>query len=279
MADAEPAPPRLARRRTVLAQMVATVWLFAKVGVVIAMSTWIMAVVGSTHRIATQGFFQRVGTEMNEAFRHVVIENNGDAVAAATQLGLPGWFPDITSYPGYYEFGLAPGSSGMDWLEGIVEATIEKAGGPWGAIDGSAFAVSCFGLIWFALVGPVTAILFPHLRARSILLIGVGIVAISLTEFASMTWLSNFDRWTEYGEIATISARQIGAAPIVLAVAAALIPLTLGFCFARPLARASVRAFLRPEARVPFDALWLADGKPIPATRSYVAPERRRPQG
>lgn len=268
-------PPRLTKRRNAGSQLVAYIWLMMKLGVLVLIVSATQLIAAGMTSASTTRYAQEL-TKAHEAALKDALAATDDHALVVAEFGLPAFLAD----PTYASQLLTYGYIGEKWIDANAAEQLERHGGRIGAVDWSAFAASGLLGLWLLPLGPLLALLLPHLRTRVLLRFAPGIIIVSLA--VTLVAGYGFNTWSGFGYgyyyTSQIVEKQIGMLPAVAATAFCAVPLILALLPGRIVARAAVRILLRPELRAPFQDLWLRDGLAIPGfSRPPARPSRRQP--
>ncbi|MEM7621748.1 MAG: hypothetical protein AAF235_00925 [Planctomycetota bacterium] len=252
-------PARLTKKRLAANRSATLFYLITKL-VVIALSTGLVFGTSYGAAAASLGKYGRIILDASSTRFDELIVSLGSREAAAAQMGIPSW-----SIPNEGSNSTVVGPA---WFAENADELREAHGGRLGVVDWTAFRSTSQLLAWLLVVGPVFAVVFPHLRTPALsrfipLLCGL---TAALAYYVAMHETDRMSGYLQYLTAYSAARLHNGWVPTTAAIFFAAIPLTLGFVFARPGARLLIRGLLRPELRDPFQDLWLLDGKTLPNT-------------
>ena len=153
------------------------------------------------------------------------------------------------------------------------DALLAEIGGWRSAAEFSALRQWTGLSIWAVPIGCFWAVVLTHVRRRLLILFGLLLIGLAGV-FAVIGHLSHPSSmpptvgWNWGGLNAlTIAQRQIGPPFYIMSLAFAIVPLSLGLVFGRPIVRGLIRALLPPRLRSSLALLWTADGLEPPLPR------------
>lgn len=153
------------------------------------------------------------------------------------------------------------------------DALLAEAGGWRSAGDFSALRQWTGLSIWAVPIGCCWAVALTHVRRRRLIFFGLLLIALAgvfavIGHFAAREQYSRYVAWGwGWSNAITIAQRQIGPPFYIMSLAFAVVPLSLGLVFGRPIVRGLIRALLPPRLRSSLALLWTADGLEPPLSR------------
>ena len=178
------------------------------------------------------------------------------------------WF--LSNPGGPYQFLDQTWSARQDF-----DALLAEAGGWRSAADFSALRHWTGLSIWAVPIGCFWAVALAHVRRRRLIFFGLLLIGLAgaftvIGHFAEPGPYPMYIGWgwgRGWSNAITIAQRQIGPPFYLMSLAFAVVPLSLGLVFGRPIVRGLIRALLPPRLRSSLALLWTADGLEPPLSR------------
>ncbi len=151
------------------------------------------------------------------------------------------------------------------------DALLAEAGGWRSAADFWALRQWTGLSIWAVPIGCFWAVVLAHVRRRRLILFGLLLIGLAgvFTVIGHFNAPGQYPMYLAWGWVTTltIAQRQIGPPFYIMSLAFAIVPLSLGLVFGRPIVRGLIRALLPPRLRSSLALLWTADGWEPPLPR------------
>ena len=126
--------------------------------------------------------------------------------------------------------------------------------------------------IWAVPIGCFWAVALAHVRRRRLIFFGLLLICLAglftvIGHFAGPGPYPMYLGWGGWSNAMTIAQRQIGPPFYIMSLPFAVVPLSLGLVFGRPIIRGLIRALLPPRLRSSLASLWTVDGLEPPLPR------------
>lgn len=266
------APAAVLKRSASIDALAALSLILAKLGVLALVFFWIYGYLHFSDIPAASAYYSRTQIAAFVDFK-AQADKIGDPVAAMAAIGIyAGNAPPANSG--------AVGTVSLDWWRANRDSII---GPTWSAetIRNFELETRLTFVPFFALIGPMIALLVPQRRAVVAATLAAAIAALALAaavypivigdrpsvEQASFGWVNI---WT----LAEFEGKRVRLELLAVPFAVALL---VGIIFARPGARLIAGLLLQPLLRGPFADLWLASNLPLPGAARPRPRARARP--